>query len=819
MDGIEQASVGNIQASGIPVASAGREVERFDYNSLRAQEARLGKILKNGAMQFLLILLILVCVVGFLYMIFARHNSLGWLLMGLGITLLMLRTWAVKEVILVPVGKTENVNDLLSANVLRVMDKNPTPQTLATKLVNTRSGRFLALRFGLTPDLLTQVTAGMSADLAPILVTAKEIWRATDGETISGGMITVAILQNHPQCEIILKQMKLDLKDLYDGISWYNHLHGLVKQGRQRRRDGGIARDFNFGYIPTLQRFGRNLSDHAKGAMRTQVNLATHKEIVEKMITVFSSNGRQDVALIGAEGSGRSTIVKAFADAIMDADAKIAAGLKYRQVFMLDASALISAARGPGQIEGLITRILNEAFAAKNIIICLDNAQLFFEEGTGSVDISNLLMPILEAGRLRIILTMNEQKFLEISARNSALTNTLNKIMVPVAGREETIRVMQDQTPILEAKYKVICTFWALQEAYRLSEKYVHDIEMPGRALNLLESACNYPMQKYILAESVQQAVEKTQGVKVQTASSEADREKLLNLEELIHQRMVNQKEAVKVVSDALRRAAAGVRNENRPIGTFLFLGPTGVGKTELAKALAEVYFSGESNIVRIDLNEYVTAEDVSRLIAEGAENAESLTAQVMKHPFSVVLLDEIEKAHPQVLTTLLQMLDEGVLRDTKNREISFRDTIVIATSNAGAEKIREYVAGGMDLNKLKGGLVDALIHEGHFKPEFLNRFDEICVFKPLSKEDLIKVVDLMIGSVNKTLATQKITITLTDGAKALLVERGYDPQMGARPMRRMVQKSVENLVAKLVLSGQVGSGATVNITEEMLEE
>ncbi len=818
MDGIEQASVGNIQASGIPVASAGREVERFDYNSLRAQEARLGKILKNVAMQFLLILLILVCVVGFLYMIFARHNSLGWLLMGLGITLLMLRTWVVKEVIPVPVGKTENVNDLLSANVLRVMDKNPTPQTLATKLVNTRSGRFLALRFGLTPDLLTQVTAGMSADLAPILATAKEIWRATDGETISGGMITVAILQNHPQCEIILKQMKLDLKDLYDGISWYNHLHGLVKQGRQRRRDGGIARDFNFGYIPTLQRFGRNLSDYAKGAMRTQVNLATHKEIVEKMITVFSSNGRQNVALIGAEGSGRSTIVKAFADAIMDADAKIAAGLKYRQVFMLDASALISAARGPGQLEGLITRILNEAFAAKNIIICLDNAQLFFEEGTGSVDISNLLMPILEAGRLRIILTMNEQKFLEISARNSALTNTLNKIMVPVAGREETIRVMQDQTPMLEAKYKVICTFWALQEAYRLSEKYVHDIEMPGRALNLLESACNYPMQKYILAESVQQAVEKTQGVKVQTASSEADREKLLNLEELIHQRMVNQKEAVKVVSDALRRAAAGVRNENRPIGTFLFLGPTGVGKTELAKALAEVYFSGESNIVRIDLNEYVTAEDVSRLIAEGAENAESLTAQVMKHPFSVVLLDEIEKAHPQVLTTLLQMLDEGVLRDTKNREISFRDTIVIATSNAGAEKIREYVAGGMDLNKLKDELIDALIHEGHFKPEFLNRFDEICVFKPLSKEDLIKVVDLMIGSVNKTLATQKITVMLTDGAKALLVERGYDPQMGARPMRRMVQKSVENLVAKLVLSGQVGSGATVNITEEMLE-
>ncbi len=809
-----------IQTSSSPTKNGGNGgAEQFNYNSLRAQEARLGRILKLGAVQVLLILMILTCAVGYLYLVFAQHNSLGWLLLGLGIALLVFRTWAVKEVIPVPVGKTENVNDLLSANVLRLMGRDTTPQTLAPKLVNTRSGRFLALRFGLTPEILVQVAKGLSTDLAPILATAKEIWRATDGETISGGMMAVAILQNHPQYEAILKQMKLDLKDLCDGISWYNHLHGLVKRGRQRRRDGGIARDFNFGYIPTLQRFGRNLSDHAKGAMRTQVNLATHKEIVEKMITVFSSNGRQNIALIGAEGSGRSTIVKAFADAIMDGDAKIAAGLKYRQVFMLDASALISAAHGPGQLEGLITRILNEAFAAKNIIICLDNAQLFFEEGTGSVDISNLLLPILEAGRLRMILTMNEQKFLEISAKNNTLTNTLNKIMVPVAGREETIRVMQDQAPLLEAKYKVICTFWALQEAYRLSEKYIHDIEMPGRALNLLESACNYPVQGYVLAESVQQAVEKTQGVKVQTANSEADREKLLNLEELIHQRMVDQTEAVKVVSDALRRAAAGVRNENRPIGTFLFLGPTGVGKTELAKALAEVYFNGESNIVRIDLNEYVTAEDVSRLIAEGAENAESLTAQVMKHPFSVVLLDEIEKAHPQVLTTLLQMLDEGVLRDTKNHEISFRDTIVIATSNAGADKIREYVAGGMDLHKLKDELVDALIHEGHFKPEFLNRFDEICVFKPLSKEDLLKVVDLMIGSVNKTLATQKITVTLTDGAKALLVERGYDPQMGARPMRRIVQKSVENLVAKLVLSGQVGTGATVNITAEMLEE
>ncbi len=794
-------------------------MESFDYNSTRAKEARLGKFLKPGAVKFLILLVICLALVGFAYLVFFAHNSLGWLLLGLVICGVMFYYWAVHEVIPVPAGKSQSINDLLSANVLRLLDREPTPQKIATKLIKTRSGTFLALRFGLTPNLLQQVANDLSPDMTPVFATAKRVWQEVDGETISGGMLAIAIILNHPNHELILKQMRLEVKDLYTGIIWYDYLHGLVRSAKKHRRDGGIARDFNFGYIPTLQQFGYNLSVQQSRTFKAQIHLAAHQEIMEKMLNIFSSNGRQNVALIGPEGSGRTTLVNIFADTIMDADAKIASNLKYRQVFMLDAGALISAARGrEGALEKLVNRVMNEAYAAKNIIICLDNAQLFFEQGTGSVDISNILLPILEAGQLRLILIMNEQKYLEISARNSSLANTLNKIMVPAANREETIKIMQDRVPILEAKHKVICTYWSLLEAYRLSEKYIHDLEMPGRALNLLESACNYAEEKFVTADSVQRAIEQTQGIKMQATTTEADRSKLLQLEELIHERMVDQTEAVKVVSDALRRAAAGVRNEGRPIGTFLFLGPTGVGKTELAKAISEVYFNGESNIVRIDLNEYVTAEDVSRLIAEGAENSESLTAQVMKHPFCVVLLDEIEKAHAQVLTTLLQMLDEGVLRDVKNREISFRDTIVIATSNAGANKIREYVANGANIEQLKQELINAMIAEGQFKPEFLNRFDEICVFQPLAKADLMKIVDLMIKSVNKTLAPQKISVTLADDAKALLVERGYDPQMGARPMRRIVQKTVENLVAKMVLSGQAGSGATIYITREMIE-
>lgn len=416
-----------------------------------------------------------------------------------------------------------------------------------------------------------------------------------------------------------------------------------------------------------------------------------------------------------------------------------------------------------------------------------------------------------------MILIMDEQKLLELSASNSTLTNTMNRIRVPAASHDETFKILQDQVPLLESKYNVICTFWSLTEAYRLGERYIHDIAMPGRALKLLETACHYPEQGFITAESVQHAIEKTQGIKMQTGS--AERSQLLHMEELIHQRMIDQSAAVKTVSDALRRAAVGVRDDKKPIGTFLFLGPTGVGKTELAKAISEVYFNGENHIVRVDLNEYVTAGDVVRLIADGAENSESLTARVLKQPFCVVLLDEIEKAHPQVLTTLLQMLDEGILRDVNNNEVSFRDAIIIATSNAGADRIREYVAGNMDLVALKQELINGLISSGEFKPEFLNRFDEICIFQPLSKPDLLKVVDLMLASVNKTLASRKITVILDEEAKLLLVERGYDPQMGARPMRRIVQKTVENLLAKLMLSGAVDDGATVQISRQMIEE
>ncbi len=792
-------------------------MRKYSTFSRRSIEARADKFINCLPIKAILCLLLLSCI-GFGVAIIITKNSIGWVLIGLASVPLELLIWGRYELKSVPIGSGNSINDLLSNECLVRLGHNPTPQSIAKWYANTRSGHFLALRYAITPKMMEAITAEMPTDMTPIFEKAIEIREKTKSEVVSGGVLAVAIIEYHPDYERILKTMKLDIKDLYDGLIWFNYLAGLVKGMNMRRHTGGFARDLMFGYTPLLQRYARNVSRQHEVTKGGNLSVSLHKELTSQMIEIFSKAGRQNVAIIGPDGSGRSTIVNDFASEILDADSKVSSRIKYRQVYRLNASSLISATSDRSQLEALMTRILNEAYHAKNVILWLEDAQVFLEEKPGSIDISSILMPVLEGGVLRIIMTLDQQRYLEIANTKAALTNVLNKIMVEPADKDATIKVMQDRVPLFESQNNVTYTYWALAESYRLSERYVHDLAMPGRAINLLETSANYAENGFVTDASVQMAVEKTQGVKMQSSQSAEDKSKLLNMEEIIHKRLIGQEPAVKAVSDALRRAAAGVRNENRPIGTFLFLGPTGVGKTELAKAISEAYFGGEGKIARIDLNEYVSADDVSRLIADGATNEMSLTAQVMKNPFTVVLLDEIEKAHPLVLTTLLQLLDEGILRDASNREISFRDAIVVATSNAGANSIRDYIDQGLAMSQIRDQLTNDLISSGEFKPEFLNRFDEICVFQPLDKESLRQIVDIIIDGVNKTLAPRKMSVALEPEAKMLLVERGYDPKLGARPMRRIVSKTVENIVARAVLEGAANDGEAITITAAMVE-
>ena len=789
----------------------------FNYSSSRAGKARIGQALRGTLNRLLFVSAILLVIIGVCLLII--NVSFGWIVIGLAALPYMIHQWYAHELAELPVAKNaRTIDDMLAGDILGQLSKKPTPKEIATAVGRVPSGQFFGIRFGLSARFIQEISSEDPARTQMIWQEAMTVRELVGQERISAGILLVALVRTFTDHESLLAHMQIDGDDLIKGIRWQQHILDLVKHHGVPRRTGGIARDWSFGYIPLLTRFGQNISEQITRGGMLASDLEAHTEALNQMISTFGEAGRQNAVLVGPAGVGKTTIVHAFAERLLDANSSLPETLKFRQVFILDSSALISAAPGRGQLETLIMQVLGEAYSAKNIIICLDNAQLFFEEGIGSVDLTNVLLPILEAGRLRIILTMDEQRFLQIGQRNAALINALNRISIKQASEDETLAVMQDQIIMIEFQRKVAFTYQSLREAYRLSERYVHDLAMPGRAIKLLESAAGYASDGLVTALSVQKAIEQTMDIKVGVASDQDERTKLLNLEELIHKRMINQTQAVGSVSDALRRARAGVRNQNRPIGTFLFLGPTGVGKTELAKALADVYFGGEDRLIRLDLNEYVRSEDVVRLIADGANDPSSLTARAMKQPFSVVLLDEIEKAHPNVLTTLLQLLDEGILRDIKNREVSFRDTIVIATSNAGADRIREYIERGYKIEQFEKQFIDELINSNQFRPEFLNRFDEIVTFRSLSKEELVQVIDLILAGMNKTLALQKITVSVSHDAKLFLVDKGYDPRLGARPMRRVVQRAVENTVAKQMLSGSVAPGSTIEISLEQVQ-
>lgn len=791
---------------------------KFNYKSVRSEKARIGVQLNRNRLILLKTAMVGLLIVGISLITFG--SAIGWALIGLSVVPAMIVEWYNGELHhQAAIKKPKTIDDVLSSDVLGRLSKNPTPREVAGIISEVSGGRFFTARFGIGPIFLQELASDNQDDMQKIWQEAWNLYGQTGSNNISAAILVVALVRCAPGYQTLISHLQLDENDLIHGIEWHNHLRDLIDRHRLPMRTGGLARDWSFGWTPLLNRFGQNISQQIGTYGTSLLKLVAHDDSIDQLVNIFSKRGRQNAVLVGSSGVGKTEIVRAFASRLLDGSTRIPSSLKFRQVFILDASSLIAVAPGRGELEQLVPRILGEAYSAKNIIICLDNAQLFFEDGIGSVDIANVLMPIIEAGNLRMILTMDEQRYLKISQRNPELMNVLNRITVTSATREETIAIMQDQSVLIEFQNHVTYMYQALVEIYRLSDRYVHGLAMPGKALSLMESAAHYSENGLVTAESVRQTIEKTLDIKVSVATGDEERKKLLNLEELIHQRMVNQVRAVNVVSDALRRARAGVRNQNRPIGTFLFLGPTGVGKTELAKALADVYFGGEDRMIRLDMNEYTSNDDVKRLIEDGANSANSLTARVLKQPFSVVLLDEIEKAHPNVMSTLLQVLDEGILRDIKNREVSFRDAIIVATSNAGADRIREFIDRGYDIAQFEDKFVDELISSNQFRPEFLNRFDEIVMFRPLDKNELIQVVDLILAGVNKTLALQKISVNVAADAKEYLVEAGYDPRLGARPMRRVIQRAVENTVAKQMLSGTVDPGSVIEITLDQVRQ
>jgi ATP-dependent Clp protease ATP-binding subunit ClpC len=798
--------------------------ELCNLKSARARKARLSVQLDKKTWRFGLMLLSVGSLVGWLLLIFVMHTSIGHLLLIAAAIGGVLLFWYHGELQYLPaeapIATGSGFDATLERKLLGRLREPITIEQLAKICVQLPGGIFFANRYGVSFDFLAKMTAEEQRQVSEVLAKAVELSAALPEETeLTAAAISAGFILSLNQADFYLAQLQIDQEAIKAGLSWNAHIRHVFKRIAQQQNKGGLGRDLSFGWAPLLNRLGHNVSQGIASGGILRREIEGHEDVLGQMMHVLSQPGRRNAVLVGEVGVGKTTLVYALAQKLLAQPKKVAEVLRYRQIIELDASSLIVQAKGRGELEGLLIRLFNEAIHAKNIIIFLDEAQLFLNEGTGSVDLSSILLPVLEGGALQIILALSDQDWLRLSQANPGLAQLMNRVVVSPLDERDTMRVLEDQILLLEGRSPIVYMHNALTEAYRLADRFIREQAFPGKAIRLLEAAAGFAEEKHFITQkSVQQAVEKSFDVKIQTASSSDERDTLLNLEGKIHERMINQTRAVQVVSDALRRARAGVRNQNKPIGTFLFLGPTGVGKTELSKSLAAVYFGGEERIIRIDLNEYSQASDVSRLLEIGSQNSMSLTAQIAKQPFSVVLLDEIEKAHPNVLNVLLQLLDEGMLRDSQNKPVSFRDAIVIATSNAGADKIREHIAAGEQLKQFEDQFINELIDANIFRPEFLNRFDETVLFRPLTIEELQQVVDLIVLGINKTLASQKVTVALTDGAKIFLAKTGYDPRLGARPLRRVTQRSIENILAQKLLSGSVEPGTTIELDAPELE-
>ncbi|HSW99324.1 MAG TPA: AAA family ATPase, partial [Candidatus Saccharimonadales bacterium] len=559
----------------------------FHYNSPRAQKARMAHHFAHRDVRLLLGTggwVLLVLGVG---LVFGLKAPLGWVIAGIAGPFLMAAAWSGALQHIPPSPQAQSIDDLLDADILGILPEVPTPMLLVDAVAQLNGGAFFAARFGLEALTIGTLVKEQPIDINRIWQEADNQRRTQQAASINSAMLTAAIILSIPGIDQVLAPLHLGQDDITAGVGWYGHLDALVAEARQRKKDGGIGRDWSFGFTPLLQHFGFNISEHVGREGLLQRDLPSRQALAGQVVHLLAQGGRHNVALVGALGSGKTTVVHALAKKLSEADPAVPQSLHFSQVVALDPSALISQAKGRGELEGLVQQLFYEAIRAKNIILFLDDAQLFFEDGNGSVDLSNVLLPVLEGGALRIILAMDEQRWLRIVQSNPALGQAMNRMMVTPTDAHETLLIMENQLPLFEYQQKTTFTFQALEATYRLSSRYLSDQVMPGRALKLLEAAANYGASGLVTEQSVEQAIEQTQGVKVGTANTATERETLLNLEQLIHQRMINQTRAVQVVSDALRRARAGVRNQNRPIGTFLFLGPTGVGKSELAKSLA----------------------------------------------------------------------------------------------------------------------------------------------------------------------------------------------------------------------------------------
>lgn len=619
-----------------------------------------------------------------------------------------------------------------------------------------------------------------------------------------------------------LIEKKIKMEDVEEVVRWVDSIEKDYKgekkfwEWKNLIKKGVLAREWSSGYTPLLDRFSFDVTH----SMRKQGfrRIFAHEKEVKEMEKILAGVEKNDVLIVGEEGTGRRSMVEALARNI--AMGESLDELNYQRVVYLDLPKILSFAKDIDETEALLDKTLHESQNAGNVILVIDNIHQYIgveaKRETGAVEITGILASYLPSPSFRLIGICTYEGLHKNIEKREEILSFFEKIEVSDVTEQETIKILEDRALRLERKYKIFFSFPAIREIVEKSAKYLPSDPFPEKAIEILDEAATLGHQRkiYVIRESeIDEIVTRKSNIPVGEIE-DVERKKLLELEQLLHNRIVDQEEAVKEISSALRRARAQIGVRKGPMGSFLFLGPTGVGKTETAKALAEIYFGSENRMIRLDMSEFQSIKDIPRLL--GGSGLEGLlTTPVRENPFSLILLDEFEKAHPNILNLFLQVFDEGHMTDGMGRKVFFKNTIIIATSNAGYQLIFKAVRENQDWNVMKEKLITFLVENGIFRPELLNRFDGVILFKPLTPEDLLKIAQLILNKVKRALKEQEIELIITEKLKEKIVELSYDPQFGARNMERVIQDKVGNVLAQSLLKKEIKSGDRISIDPE----
>lgn len=616
--------------------------------------------------------------------------------------------------------------------------------------------------------------------------------------------------------ELLLKK-NIKYEDLENAFIWViKKTEDKIEKERFWSREHlskieGIGKNWSYGETYLLERYGRDIT--SIGLSHFEGYQSMHSKTVSKLESILCRSSGANAVVISQDEASRMDVVTILAKKIKEG--KILSPLFKKRVYVIDTNLLIEDSKDKLSFERNFNDVLQQSEEALNVIVVIPYFSIFLKSALNiGSDALSILRPFFLSTSSNFIMLDSKEAFQNELSQNASITENFEIVQVEMNDQNGTLVMLEEEAEKIELESKFIFSYKALKAIVEGVKRYFDSFSLADKARDILIESVPYSAslgERLITEATILDLINSKTGIPTVAPKGE-EKDTLLHLEEILHKRVVGQNEAIKAISDALRRSRAGVNNPDRPIGSFLFLGPTGVGKTETTKALAHIFFGSEDNISRFDMSEYQTADSVAKLIGSfGLKEQGLLVTRLHERPYGVVLLDEFEKTNKEVLNLFLQVLDEGQFADSTGKNINAKNTIFIATSNAGSELLWQYFKEGKNINEHKSEIIDAIISEGIFKPELLNRFDGVVLFHPLEDEHLKKVAIFMVQKLTDRMKEKSIIVESSDELIRYLVQKGSDPKFGARPMNRAIQNELEQLIAEKIINGEVTAGSHVS--------